>query len=111
MEKNGLDRRQTRALRSAPNQKTRAIHRERRMRELPPEQQPTAEKVSFSAYELYLHGRYYWNRRPGEVVWQALRCFEQAVALEPRFAAAWAGIADIYATLGSWQNGGLEPAE
>jgi tetratricopeptide (TPR) repeat protein len=45
------------------------------------------------------------------VVWQALRCFEQAVALEPRFAAAWAGIADIYATLGSWENGVLEPDE
>jgi tetratricopeptide (TPR) repeat protein len=80
-------------------------------RELPAEGQPPTQKVSFAAYELYLQGRYYWNRRPGDVVWQALRCFEQAVALEPRFAAAWAGIADIYATLGSWENGVLEPDE
>src|SRR5438309_2469881 len=80
-------------------------------RELPAEREPIGGKVSFSAFELYLRGRYYWNRRPGEVVWQALRCFEQAVAVEPRFAAAWAGIADIYATLGSWENGVLEPDE
>jgi len=78
-------------------------------RDLPGPNEPGALAVGFEAYELYLHGRYYWNRRPGEVVWQALRCFEQAVEKEPRFAAAWAGIADIYATLGSWENGVLEP--
>jgi len=78
-------------------------------RDLPEAEDPGARAVGFEAYELYLHGRYYWNRRPGEVVWQALRCFEQAVENEPRFAAAWAGIADIYATLGSWENGVLEP--
>ena len=78
-------------------------------RDLPEAEDPGARAVGFEAYELYLHGRYYWNRRPGEVVWQALRCFEQAVEKEPRFAAAWAGIADIYATLGSWENGVLEP--
>lgn len=67
--------------------------------------------VDLETYELYLQGRYYWNRRPGDVVWKALRCFEQAIERDPRFAAAWAGIADIQATLGSWEAGVLEPGE
>lgn len=75
-----------------------------------PEAKP-APAVDLQAYELFLQGRYHWNRRPGPVVWDALRCFERAIEREPRFAAAWAGIADIYATLGSWESGVLEPAE
>lgn len=63
------------------------------------------------AYELYLRGRYFWNRRPGEVVQQALECFQKALQLDPNFAAAHAGIADVYATLGSWEAGVLPPAE
>ena len=70
---------------------------------------PAAPPVSLAAYELCIQGRYLWNRRPGEVVWQAIRCFERALELEPRYAAAWAGLADVYATLGSWENSVLEP--
>lgn len=77
----------------------------------PPGPSPASPTVSLEAYTLYIQGRYLWNRRPGEVVWQALRCFEESTELEPRFAAAFAGIADIYATLGSWENGVLEPEE
>jgi TolB-like protein/Tfp pilus assembly protein PilF len=67
--------------------------------------------IDLEAYELYLQGRYFWNRRPGEVVWQALERFEKAIEREPRFAAAWAAVGDIYATLGSWEAGVLEPAD
>ena len=70
----------------------------------------SAPAVNLEAYELYLKGRYHWNRRPGPVVFEALKCFEQVIEREPRFALAWAGIADIYATLGSWESGVLEPA-
>jgi len=63
------------------------------------------------AVELYLLGRYLWNRRPGTVVWQALEAFERAVARDPSFAEAWAGMADAYATLGSWEAGVLPHAE
>ena len=63
------------------------------------------------ALELYLRGRYLWSRRPGEVVWDALRCFEKAVRLDPAYAAALAGIADVYATLGSWESGVLPSGE
>jgi TolB-like protein/Tfp pilus assembly protein PilF len=63
------------------------------------------------AYQLYLRGRYFWNRRPGEVVQKALQCFQRALELDPNFAAAHAGIADAYATLGSWEAGVLPPTE
>jgi TolB-like protein len=61
------------------------------------------------AYQLYLRGRYFWNRRPGEVVQKALQCFQRALELDPNFAAAHAGFADAYATLGSWEAGVLPP--
>jgi len=59
------------------------------------------------AYEWYLQGRFLWNRRPGAVVWEALACFQKAAQRDARFAAAWAGVADVYATLGSWEAGVL----
>jgi tetratricopeptide (TPR) repeat protein len=65
----------------------------------------------FAVYELYLRGRYFWKRRPGPVVWRALECFQQAVARDPGFAAAWAGMADVYSTLGSWEAGVLPHGE
>lgn len=63
------------------------------------------------AYQLYLRGRYFWNRRPGEVVQKALECFQRALELDPNFAAAYAGIADVYGTLGSWEAGVLPATE
>src|SRR5262249_28110252 len=72
---------------------------------------PPRQPPDFEAYELYLRGRYLWNRRPGDVVWQALACFEAATRRDPGFAAAWAGIADVYSTLGSWEAGVLPHAE
>lgn len=65
----------------------------------------------FEVYELYLQGRYLWNQRPGDVVWRSLECFEEAVARDPGFALAWAGLADVYATLGSWEAGVLPHSE
>jgi TolB-like protein/Tfp pilus assembly protein PilF len=66
---------------------------------------------SSEAYELYLRGRYFWNRRPGEVVQKALECFQKALELDPNFGAAYAGIADAYATLGSWEASVLPATE
>jgi adenylate cyclase len=64
-------------------------------------------RTNSRAHDLYLQGRYLWNRRPGEVVWQAIRLFEEAAALDDRFALAWAGLADAHAILGSWESGAL----
>jgi len=46
------------------------------------------------AHQLYLKGRYLWNRRTGENLKKALAYFEQAAEKDPRYALAYAGIAD-----------------
>ncbi len=48
------------------------------------------------AYELYLKGRYWWNRRTGSGLRKAAGYFEQAIATSPNYALAYAGLADCY---------------
>jgi len=52
------------------------------------------------AYQLYLQGRYYWNKRTKEGVKKGLDYFEQAVQKDPNYALAYAGVADSYAVGG-----------
>lgn len=56
------------------------------------------------AYELYLKGRYFWNRRTAENLQEALSYFKQAVEKDSSYALAYAGIADCYSTLVSYSN-------
>ena len=51
------------------------------------------------AYELYLKGRYYWNRRTAVDVATAISYFNQAIAKDPGYALAYAGLADSYSVL------------
>ena len=71
----------------------------------------TSKTSNAEAYSLYLEGRYLWNKRPGDVVWQALDRFERAIAIDPNFAPAHAALAGVYGTLGAWEFGVLPPAE
>ena len=50
--------------------------------------------VNAAAYELYLKGRYFWNKRTGSDLKTALDYFTQAIAADPNYAAAYAGQAD-----------------
>jgi DNA-binding winged helix-turn-helix (wHTH) protein/TolB-like protein len=52
------------------------------------------------AYEAYVKGRYFWNKRTDKGVRKGLEYFRQAISLDPTFAEAYVGIADSYATLG-----------
>lgn len=52
------------------------------------------------AAHAYLHGRFLWNKRTPEAVRKALDYFQQAVAADPNYAPAYAGIADCYAVWG-----------
>ena len=61
------------------------------------------------AYQLYLRGRYHWNKRDAEEMKKGVGYFNQAVALDPSFALAYAGLADSYALLPFYA--GTEPAE
>ncbi len=49
------------------------------------------------AYQLYLRGRYFWNKRTNEGVKQGLAYFQQAIEKDPSYALAYAGVADSYA--------------
>ena len=53
--------------------------------------------TSVAAYGLYLRGRYAWNTRTQEGVTEAIRYFKEAIAADPRYAQAYAGLADAYA--------------
>jgi serine/threonine-protein kinase len=48
------------------------------------------------AYQLYLKGRFYWNKRTEEGVKKALDYFQQAIDKDPTYALAYTGIADCY---------------
>jgi len=53
-------------------------------------------RVNLEAYELYMKGRNYWNRRNADGVSQALKLFNAALEKDPRLAKAYAGVADCY---------------
>jgi len=55
------------------------------------------------AYQLYLRGRYHLNKRTETDLIKSLELFQQAIAMDRQFAAAHAGLADAYVTLG-WHN-------
>ncbi len=62
------------------------------------------------AYQLYLKGRYYWNRRTAESLNKGVEYFQQAIDKDPNYALAYAGLTDSYSLLGS-STGGLSPKE
>ncbi|MFQ5864552.1 MAG: protein kinase [bacterium] len=51
---------------------------------------------NFEAYNLYLMGRHYWNKRTDDGLKKGIVYFEKAVAMEPNYALAYVGIADSY---------------
>src|SRR5262249_15743739 len=66
-------------------------------KEKPPASQCCTESVE--AYELYLKGRFYWNKWTREGFMKSIELFKHAIEKDPRFALAYAGIADAYGTL------------
>jgi TolB-like protein/Tfp pilus assembly protein PilF len=87
-----------------------AIVREIQVKVTPHEQTQLARApvVNPHAYDACLRGRYYWSQRTLEGYRRAIQCFEQAIALDPRFARAYAGLADCYGLRG-WY--GIAPPE
>ena len=51
------------------------------------------------AHQLYLKGRYFWNKRTTENLKKAIDFFEQAIAKDPAYAVAYSGLADAHAVL------------
>jgi DNA-binding winged helix-turn-helix (wHTH) protein/TolB-like protein len=67
------------------------------------------EKKQLEAYRLYLKGRNAWNKRTGDALQEAIEFFNQAIAIDPNYGAAYAGLADCYNMLVVY--GRLEPKE
>jgi tetratricopeptide (TPR) repeat protein len=60
-----------------------------------------AAPASFAAYELYMRGRYFREQASEDGARKAIEYYEQALAADPKYAAAHAGIADAYRLLGA----------
>jgi TolB-like protein/DNA-binding winged helix-turn-helix (wHTH) protein/tetratricopeptide (TPR) repeat protein len=70
---------------------------------------PGRTNVDPEAYEAYLKGRYYWNKRTGEGLQKAVVYFQQAINKDPAYGAAYSGLADCNSGL-AW-HGFKSPAE
>jgi len=68
-----------------------------------------ARSIDPAAYDAYLQGRYYWNKRSREGVLQGLEYFQKAVRIDPTYALAHVGVADSYIVLVG--NHWLSPSE
>src|SRR5207247_3930064 len=66
--------------------------------------------VDPEAYEAYLKGRYYWNKRSEESLKKAVEHFEVALHDDPTYAPAYAALADSYNQLGTVMLGSQPPS-
>ncbi|HSA60936.1 MAG TPA: winged helix-turn-helix domain-containing protein, partial [Nitrospiraceae bacterium] len=82
--------------------------------ELTPHEQAVLKngtRVSPEAYDAYLKGRYFWNKRTADGLRKAIDYFDQVIAINPNYAEAYVGLADSYALAGDWEYGVLAPKE
>jgi TolB-like protein len=81
---------------------------------LNPQEQVALKNVTVvnpEAYESYLKGRYFWNKRTADGLKVALAYFNQAIDEDPKYAPAYSGLADTYALLADWEYGVMTPKE
>ncbi len=81
---------------------------------LTPQEQAALKSVKVvnpQAYESYLKGRYFWNKRTADGLKVALAYFNQAIDEDSKYAPAYSGLADTYALLGDWQYAVMTPKD
>jgi TolB-like protein/DNA-binding winged helix-turn-helix (wHTH) protein/Tfp pilus assembly protein PilF len=66
---------------------------------------PAPGETSYEAYDLYLKGRYFWNKRTTEGFRQAADYFQQAIDKDPNYSRAYAGLADTFGLMSTWHVG------
>jgi TolB-like protein/DNA-binding winged helix-turn-helix (wHTH) protein/Flp pilus assembly protein TadD len=64
---------------------------------------PSAQ--SYETYDLYLKGRFFWNKRTLDGFRQAAGYFQQAIDKDPNFGRAYAGLADTFSLMSTWHLG------
>jgi len=70
-----------------------------------PKREQTSRIMSseeYAAYDSYLRGRYFWNKRTVEGFQQAIKSFEDAIAKAPNYAPAYVGLSDTYALISGY---------
>jgi DNA-binding winged helix-turn-helix (wHTH) protein/TolB-like protein/Tfp pilus assembly protein PilF len=67
------------------------------------------ETENSEAYRLYLIGHHFWNKRTAEGFTSAINYYQQAIAIDPNYALAHAGLAETYVLLPNWT--GSDPNE
>jgi TolB-like protein/DNA-binding winged helix-turn-helix (wHTH) protein/Tfp pilus assembly protein PilF len=67
--------------------------------------------VKPEAYEAYLKGRFFWNKRSKEAIDKSIEYFNEAIRLDPGYAAAYSGLADAYNSTGCGRAAGIAIAE
>src|SRR4029079_7402898 len=60
---------------------------------------------NIEAHQLYLKGRFFWNKRTGNDLKKSIEYFQQAIAADPNYALAYAGLADGYVLLPGYTAG------
>lgn len=95
------------------NRVSSAIVNEIRINLTPEERERLAKApaVTPEAYENYLKGLYYWNKRSDENLTRAIGYFERATSLDSRYALAYAGLADCYAIISAEIFGTMPASE
>src|SRR5579864_1701433 len=73
--------------------------------------QSTAGTGNVEAYGEYLEGRFFWNKRTADAFVKSIGYFNHAIVLDPKYAHAYAGLADTYALLGSLSNATISRRE
>jgi TolB-like protein/DNA-binding winged helix-turn-helix (wHTH) protein/Tfp pilus assembly protein PilF len=71
----------------------------------------SVKAVNPQAYQSFLKGRFFWNKRTAEGLKIALAYFNQAIEEDPKYAPAYSGLADTYSLLGDWQYAAMTPKE
>jgi TolB-like protein len=61
---------------------------------------PKVHSVDPEAYEAYLKGRYFWNKRSGDALTKGAQCFREAIDKDPMYAAGYSGLADCASSAG-----------
>ena len=69
-----------------------------------PNNPPASSPKSAEARELYLKGMYFWNQRTSGGFQQAIEYFQQAIKIDPNYAAAYAGLANSYTLLTAYSS-------
>jgi len=67
--------------------------------------------VNPEAYDAYLKARFFWNKRNKEAIGKSVEYFNEAIRFDPRYATAYAGLADAYNVSVCGRPGGLAMAE